>query len=95
MRENAAWLALIALTMASLCTPMLSADSWCLDCDEAECCELVCALCTCCSHLPRTAISGTSGTALVPPAHAAPEAVVQAHPEPSPRKIFHVPKPLA
>lgn len=96
MRANAAWLAFFALVLASLGAPMLSADLWCAEAGEEQCCDvdcsLECTLCACCSHLPRTTLLGAAGTVLDPPADGLRAESLETLPEPPPKKVFHVPR---
>jgi len=92
LRANAAWVALVALTIASLGAPVLSAGLWCAESGGDECCDLDCALCACCSHLPRTTLLGAAWTLLDPPADDLQGESLEALPEPLPKKVFHVPR---
>lgn len=92
MRARTAWLVLIALAAASFFAPLLSASSFCTESGDSDCCELECAVCACCSHLPRTIVPDSTRVPLVSPSDEVHGETASACPEPLPRKIFHVPR---
>jgi hypothetical protein len=97
MRRCAAWLALATLLLVTFPAPLAAVGETCGRgaVVEAGCCDLDCALCACCSHLPTSDLASPAVhraalpvEGLAPPAGAAPRAAW-------PLGILHVPKPVS
>lgn len=97
MRTCAAWLALAALLLVSF--PASAAAST-AECDGgaavgAECCDLDCALCACCSHVPKSGLTALPGGLTPVPADALTPSGRTSTLAAWPLDILHVPKPVS
>jgi len=91
-RSRAALFALLAFALVGVGGPLLAAGTVCSGEGGADDCELGCALCLCCSHVPRPALTDVGSIAAEGGSDGLGPWCGPAAPMPLPRDILHVPR---
>lgn len=93
MKDRVVLVLLVAALAAAFVAPAGSVAAGCEEEAAEECCDLDCALCLCCSSVPRTTLRAAGGQPAIGPAGSVGAEEAAAAPDPLPRDILHVPKP--
>lgn len=86
------WGVLLAVALGLVVSPAFAVAAACPDDDDDACCGLDCALCLCCSSVPRTTLPFAGGGPATIPTGSVGADATMAPPGPLPRDVLHVPK---